>query len=162
MANIITGCRILFSIFLLFFPAFSFRFYFCYISAGLTDMLDGFVARRTGTESEFGSKLDTVADLVFFAVCAIKILAEIRLSVWLWVWILIIAAIKTSNFAVGFAIHKSFVAEHTVLNKATGLLMFLLPLTISFVDIEFGAAVVCAAATAAAVQEGYRIIKRKR
>ncbi len=45
-----------------------------YIIAGIADMADGAVARRTGTVSEFGSRLDTAADTVFAAVCLIKLL----------------------------------------------------------------------------------------
>lgn len=36
-------------------------------SSGFTDMIDGTIARKLGTESEFGSKFDTVADIVFVA-----------------------------------------------------------------------------------------------
>lgn len=64
MANIITAVRIVCSIALLFFPGFSPAFYTLYIVAGISDILDGTVARKTGTISEFGSKLDTVADFV--------------------------------------------------------------------------------------------------
>ena len=65
MANIITFVRILCSIAILFCPVFSVAFYSLYITAGLTDMIDGWVARKTNTVSEFGAKLDTVADFVF-------------------------------------------------------------------------------------------------
>lgn len=41
MANIITGLRIICSVALLFFPAFSPAFYALYIAAGLSDMIDG-------------------------------------------------------------------------------------------------------------------------
>ena len=44
MANIITGCRILCSILLLFVPAFSPLFYILYLVAGFTDMIDGTIA----------------------------------------------------------------------------------------------------------------------
>ena len=44
MANIITGCRILCSIFLLFVPVLSPIFYFLYLVAGFTDMIDGTIA----------------------------------------------------------------------------------------------------------------------
>lgn len=37
-------------------------------------MMDGAVARKTGSVSKFGSKLDSVADFVFIVVCLIKIL----------------------------------------------------------------------------------------
>ncbi|MBQ6440264.1 MAG: CDP-alcohol phosphatidyltransferase family protein [Mogibacterium sp.] len=72
MANIITGIRIVISVMLLFCPALSPVFLIFYIIAGIADMADGAVARKTGTVSEFGSKLDTVADAVFVAVCLIK------------------------------------------------------------------------------------------
>ncbi len=74
MANSITGIRILCSVALLFFPAFSPAFYTLYIVAGVSDMIDGTVARKTGTVSEFGSKLDTVADFVLVVVCLIKLI----------------------------------------------------------------------------------------
>ena len=70
-ANIITGGRILCGIALLFFPVFSPAFYTFYIAAGLSDMIDGTVARKTGTVSAFGSKLDTAADFILAAVCLI-------------------------------------------------------------------------------------------
>ena len=54
MANIVTGCRILCSIFIVFSPAFSVRFYVFYLICGLTDMVDGTIARKTNTDSEFG------------------------------------------------------------------------------------------------------------
>ena len=72
VANIITGIRIICSIAILFFPALSPAFYVLYIIAGISDMIDGAVARKTGTVSEFGSKLDTAADFVLVAVCLIN------------------------------------------------------------------------------------------
>lgn len=64
MANFITSLRIICSITLLFCPALSQVFYVLYIIAGVTDMIDGTVARKTNTVSEFGSRLDTVADFI--------------------------------------------------------------------------------------------------
>ncbi|MBQ1334162.1 MAG: CDP-alcohol phosphatidyltransferase family protein, partial [Clostridia bacterium] len=63
-ANIITGTRILLSIALLFCKAMSPVFYTLYIAAGISDILDGAIARKTNTVSDFGSKLDTAADLI--------------------------------------------------------------------------------------------------
>ena len=68
IANIITLCRIPGSIGLLFCPVFSDRFYVLYLFCGLTDMVDGTIARKTGAVSEFGSSLDTVADFLFVIV----------------------------------------------------------------------------------------------
>jgi len=157
VANTITFFRIAASIVLLFCPVFSPAFYVLYIAAGLSDMLDGFVARKTDTVSEFGARLDTLADFVFVAVCLIKLLPLLSLPAWLYGWIGIIALIKVVNIFSGFAVQKRFVAVHSVMNKATGALLFLLPLTVPAVSPKNSAIVVCAAATFAAIQEGHFI-----
>lgn len=157
MANIITGCRILGSILLLFFPAFSSWFYILYLLCGFTDMIDGSIARKTNSSSKFGARLDTVADFIFAVVCLIKLLPTIQIPSWLWIWIAVIAAIKIINVVSGFACKQRFVVEHTIMNKVTGLLLFLLPLTLSFIELKYSAIVVCCIATFAALQEGHFI-----
>lgn len=157
MANTITVIRIVCSMALLFFPAFSPAFYALYLAAGISDMLDGAVARRTGTVSEFGSKLDTVADFILVLVCFIKLLPIVKIESWMFLWVGIIAAIKMINIISGFVVQKRFVSVHSVMNKITGGLLFALPLTVSVWDLQYSAAVVCSAATFAAIQEGHYI-----
>ena len=137
MANVITGFRITAGLALLFCPVFSLPFYVLYLTSGLSDMVDGVVARRTNTASEFGAKLDTAADFVFVTVCLIRLLPVVEIPAWMCVWIGVIALIKGVNVASGFIVRKRFVTVHTVMNKVTGAL--------------------CAIATFAAVQEGYLI-----
>ena len=122
-------------------------------------MIDGTVARKTGAVSNFGAKLDTASDFVFMAVCVVKLLPKINISVWLWIWIAIIAIVKVINIVMGFIRRKKLVTLHTFLNKITGLLLFLLPLTLQFILPTYSFAVVCTIATIAAIQEGYYIIK---
>ena len=157
MANAITIFRMAASIVLLFCPVFSPAFYAFYIMAGVSDMLDGFVARKTNSSSRFGAKLDTIADYMFVAICLIKLLPVLSIPSWLYGWIGIIALIKVVNIISGFAVQKKFVAVHSVMNKATGALLFLLPLTIPFLSLKYSAIVVCALATFAAIQEGHLI-----
>ena len=83
----------------------------------------------------------------------------INLSIWLWIWIVLIAIIKVLNIICGFAYKKKFVDLHTVLNKITGLLLFLLPITLKFIEPTYSCATVCTIATFAAIQESYYIIK---
>ena len=120
-------------------------------------MLDGFVARKTNTASRFGAKLDTIADYVFVIVCLIKLLPVIRIPIWMYVWIGIITLIKVVNIALGFAVQKTFISVHSAMNKATGVLLFLLPLTIPVLPLKYSAIVVCALATFAAIEEGHLI-----
>ncbi len=153
IANTVTGCRIIGGVLLLFFPAFSVEFYIIYIICGFSDMIDGTVARMTNSVSELGAEIDTVADLVFVSAAFIKVMPTLDITVWLWIWCAVIAAIKIGNIIWGYASVKRFIAFHTVMNKVTGFLLFLLPLTISFFELKYTVIAVCSVATFAAIQE---------
>lgn len=155
VANIITGIRIVLSVALLFCPALSPLFYGLYIAAGFSDMIDGVVARKTNGVSELGSRLDTVADIVFVAACLIKVLPALDIPIWLYIWIAFIAFIKVMNIIVGFRRHKKLISVHSIINKLTGGLLFVFPLTLNFIDLRYSAAIICLIATVAAIQEGY-------
>lgn len=157
MANIITIVRVACSIALLFCPALSTPFYILYLTAGLTDMLDGAVARKTGSVSEFGAQLDTVADLVFAAVCLVKLIPVFPVESWMLAAAGIVALIKIINIISGFVVQKRFVTVHSAMNKLTGGLLFLLPLTARMTCFRYSAAIVCAAAAFAAIREGHFI-----
>ena len=157
MANIITICRIILSVFMLLFSAFSPTFYGLYILAGFTDMIDGAIARKSNTVSEFGSKLDTIADFIFVVVCMIKLLPILNIPLFIWILICTVAVIKVVNVILGYAVYKEFVAMHTLMNKITGLLLFLLPLTLNFIELKYSGSIVCVVAAFAALQEGYYI-----
>lgn len=157
MANAFSYSRIILSVVLLFVPTLSPTFYLLYILAGLTDMIDGAVARKTYTASEFGAKLDTAADLIFAIICLIKIIHFIGIPAWLYVWIAIIALIKLLNIVSGYIMQKKFAAVHTFMNKFTGTILFILPLTFSVIPLKYSGVAVCAIATFAAIQEGHFI-----
>jgi len=159
IANIITGSRVAFSLPLLFIPLSSALFYILYLFCGLTDMIDGAIARKTGAVSKFGARLDTVADFVFMFVCSIKILPLMYIPVWLWVWIIIVALIKIFNIALVFIQKKKLLSIHSVLNKATGFALFLLPLSLAFVETTYSVATACVLTTIAEMQEVYFIAK---
>lgn len=124
-------------------------------------MIDGSVARKTGSVSEFGAGLDTIADFVFVVASITKLFPVLKISIWMWIWIAAISGIKVFNVIYGFIIHKRFVSEHTVINKVTGAILFFIPLTISFIDLNYSGSVVCVIATIAAVHEGLLIKSRK-
>ena len=157
VANLITFCRILGSIGLLFCPVYSACFYGLYIFCGLTDMVDGTIARKTHAASEFGARLDTIADFLFVIASFAKLVPVIRIPVWIWVWAAVIAVVKLVNLVWGILGRKQVPSLHTIANKATGLCLFLLPLTMSIVDPRYTAPVVCVIATISAIQEGYYI-----
>ena len=160
IANIITGSRIVLSLPLLLIPLTSAWFYALYLRCGLSDMIDGTVARRTKSASEFGAKLDTVSDFVFMSVALIKFVPYLHIPIWLWIWIGVVAMIKLGNVVWGFIRTKKLISPHTVLNKITGLSLFLLPVTISFVDLTYTLPIVCTGATGAAMHEWFYMEKK--
>ncbi|MBP3627015.1 MAG: CDP-alcohol phosphatidyltransferase family protein, partial [Clostridia bacterium] len=114
---------------LLFIPITSVWFYILYLFCGLTDMIDGAIARKTGSVSKFGARLDTASDFVFMFVCVVKMLPIIPMPVWLWVWITLIALIKIFNITLVFIRKKKLISIHSVLNKITGFALFFFPLS---------------------------------
>ena len=161
LANILTGLRIFGSVLLVFLPAFSLGFYILYLLCGFTDMIDGTVARMTNSASWFGEKLDTAADIVFLTAAMIKFLPNLSIPLWLWIWGGGIAVIKIGNILLGYVFQKEFAAFHTILNKVTGLLLFLLPLTVSVVEFRYSSIAVCAVATVSAIQESIYAAKKE-
>ncbi len=159
MANVITGFRIIFSFALLLCPTFSIPFYALYISAGFSDMIDGAVARKTGTDSKFGAKLDTIADIVFTAVCMIKILPVIEMPIWIYLWIIGIVFIKLVNVFISYIRLKKLTSVHSVINKVAGAALFLFPLGFSLIDTTLFAAALCVITTAAALHESNSVLR---
>ncbi|MDO4796783.1 MAG: CDP-alcohol phosphatidyltransferase family protein [Coriobacteriales bacterium] len=157
MANALTICRIALSVALLIPAAFSPAFFAIYALAGVTDMLDGYVARRTGTESDLGARLDSVADLALVVVCLAKILPAIAVPMWLWIWVGAIALVKVVNAVSGLVVEKRLVMPHTTANKVAGLVVFLVPFAMPLVGVTIPAIIACTIATFAAVQEGHLI-----
>lgn len=157
LANALTICRIALSVALLIPAAFSPAFFAIYALAGVTDMLDGYVARRTGTESDLGARLDSVADLALVVVCLAKILPAIAVPMWLWIWVGAIALVKVVNAVSGLVVEKRLVMPHTTANKVAGLVVFLVPFAMPLVGVTIPAIIACTIATFAAVQEGHLI-----
>ena len=106
IANLVTGCRMVCSIGMMFFPVFSSGFFAAYLLCGLTDMVDGTIARKTNAVSAFGAQLDSAADLIFVILASIKLLPAMELPGWIWVWGLLILAIKLGNLVCGLTRKK--------------------------------------------------------
>ncbi len=136
----------------------SLPFYVLYTAAGLSDIFDGRIARKTNTTTKFGAKLDTFADIVFAAVVLLKLLPIFELPVWMIVWVGVIALIKLVSIVIGFVRHHTLTAVHSVINKVTGVLVFILPFTIQIINIRYTAGLVCVVATVAAIMESRSIV----
>ena len=152
MPNVISALRIAGSIGLLFCNVTGWPFWTLYALCGISDMVDGWLARKLHAETKAGAILDSVADLSFVACCAIRLLPHLSIPSWLWIWAGIIVVIKLVNQVASLVVFKRFCFPHTVANKLTGFLLFLAVPTLFWTVIPV--AVVAAVATFAAIQEG--------
>ena len=153
IANIVTSIRILSSVCMLCSSVFSPLFYSMYLLCGFTDMIDGTIARKTNAVSSFGSQLDSIADLLFLAAASIKILPAIYIPDWLWFSILVVFIMKMAAAIWRYILGQQFMLQHTLMNKLTGVLLFLLPLSLNFIEIKYSAGIVCTVAVLSAIQE---------
>ncbi|WP_410514951.1 CDP-alcohol phosphatidyltransferase family protein [Paenibacillus sp. BR2-3] len=154
IANIISISRIilLFSLFFSFSNALLFSA--LYLICGLSDVLDGFIARKTGTESELGARLDSIADLILFGVITVSVILWLGSEILIFMPLIIITAlVRCANIAIAAYKYHSFVILHTWGNKITGILLFMAPpLFILFQEFAIFW-LVCIAAVLSAVEE---------
>lgn len=155
LPNVISVLRVAGSIGLLFCDVAGWMFWALYALCGISDMVDGWLARRLHAESNTGAILDSVSDFLFVACCAIRLSPVLVIPTWLWIWAGIIAIIKIVNQISALIVYKRFCFPHTLANKLTGLLLFLtVPgMFWSLIPVSTAAAI----ATFAAVQEGHFI-----
>ena len=157
-ANAITVSRVPLSLAMLVLSPRSVPFTACYLLCGVTDIMDGFVARKLHAESEKGAMLDSMADMLFSVIYAVKILPLLNIPLWSWIWTAIIAAIKITGIFIASRNAHRLMIEHSFGNKLTGLLLYLLPLSVWAVDVKYGAVLVCIAATLTVIIELYKEI----
>ena len=161
LPNAISALRFLGAVCLLFFGVESCAFWVIYFVCGLSDMADGYLARKLGCESKTGALLDSLADLVFAVCCCFKLIPALAFPRWLWIWGGVIVATKVINQISALVMFKKFVFPHTIANKVTGVLLFVgVPLTV-FLESIVPIVVIAVVATFAAVQEGHFIRTKK-
>ena len=153
LANAVTISRMAFAVGMLISPPFSIVFWLCYFCGGLSDILDGPIARRLRQTSAAGARLDSVADMIFAASIGIFVLLHIPLPTWLWLCALAIALLRGVSYGIGFYKFRVFSAPHTYLNKATGALLFAFPLLYTLLGLSAAGAFVCLVAFLAAAEE---------
>ena len=163
IANIITLLRIAGTLSVLFTEPLSPAFLIIYTITGLTDVLDGWVARRTNTAGSFGARLDSIADLLFYAVmlfCISPFLFKI-LPGHIWYAAAAVLILRLSAYITAALKYRRFASLHTYLNKLTGAAVFLIPYTLTKPYSVFYCMTVCAVAAVASAEELAIHLKRK-
>ena len=155
--NLLSMSRIVLCLPLLIVDAMTIPFWVIYLIAGLTDMLDGFLARRWGVESKFGGRLDSLADFVFVIAVGYKLFPYLKLPTALWMMIGFIALVKIINAICSYVVKHRIEYLHTKANKLTGFLLFIGMMAIGqsfFVPVAW---MIACIALFAAIQEGHFI-----
>ncbi len=122
--NAITALRLLCAAAMLFTNADRGLFWILYALCGISDVLDGALARGLHAESRLGSWLDSIAGLAFTAVCAVQLLPRLHLPAGLWICIAVIAALQISAIIAARHRHCSPEQHHSIANRLAGLLLF--------------------------------------
>lgn len=138
LPNFITSFRIIGTFCLLFVKPLSPLFFIIYTLSGFSDVLDGFIARKMNLISEFGSKLDSIADLFFYAIMIIKVFPVLlkKLPNIFWLVLALVLVLRLSAYILAAIKYKKFTSLHTWLNKATGFMVFLIPYVINTIIFE--------------------------
>ena len=155
--DLLSMSRIVLCLPLLLVDAMTLPFWILYLIAGLTDMVDGFLARRWGVESKFGARLDSLADFVFVLTVGYKFFPLLKLPATLWMMIGLIALVKMVNAICSYVVRHRIEYLHTKANKLTGLLLFIGMMAIGqsyFISVAWAIACI---ALFAAIQEGHYI-----
>ena len=127
--NFITCIRILGTAILLFIEPFTIGFFVLYTVCGVTDILDGLIARKCNAISELGSKLDSIADIFYYMVMVFKILPVLVkiLPVYVWYMLFGVVVIRVLSYLIAAVRYRCLASHHTYLNKVSGFSAFLAP-----------------------------------
>ena len=158
LPNILSSLRIVGAVALLLSNVPGILFWMLYIVCGISDIADGWLARKLKCVTKRGALLDSVADICFVACCAWKLLPILELPQWLWLWAGVIVAIKAVNQFSTLVMYGHCCFPHTTANKWSGFLLFIaVPMTFwSIAPIT----IVASVATFAAIHENYFIRTR--
>jgi len=130
--NIITSCRIFLSLGLLLIDFRSVLFILVYLICGLTDLLDGYIARRIGSETLLGAKLDSIADLFMSGMIIITVMKQNQITMLIFAGIIIVFILRIGNAVFSKIKFRKISLIHTIANKLTGLFFFFCPLVYTF------------------------------
>lgn len=151
--NIISALRIGLSLSLLFVKPLDAAFIIIYLVCGLSDALDGFIARKTHSTSKLGEKLDSAADFILFAVLLWVLFPIIHPSLLIITWVVSIAAVRVISIAAVLIRYRTLGLLHTYGNKITGFILFALPLSLAVFKPDLPVFIICTAASLSALEE---------
>lgn len=157
VADFFTYLRMLCAVILLFLTPLGLPFLLIYALSGLSDALDGFFARKLNQVSPWGARLDSAADLLLYITVLVRLIPALRenLPRWFWYIVALILLLRLSAYLLSAVKFHRFASEHTLLNKASSILIFPVPFLLRLGFFPWYAALCCLVAGVAAAQELY-------
>ena len=153
LPNCISISRIVFSLLLIFVKPLSIVFCGIYIICGLSDIFDGLIARKSGTTSILGAKLDSFADMIMIIVLLFILYPVVNPPANILLWIVSITIVRLSAMAVALKKYKTFASLHTWGNKITGLILFIFPILLLRIPTTALMYIICTVASISAIEE---------
>lgn len=127
-ANMLSAARVIAAISLFFFNEIKAPFIIIFVFCGLTDLLDGQIARKLNTTSTLGALLDTIGDmLTYFGLAKILIMQHL-VPLWAIIWVILILAGNVVGGVIAKKRFGEFYLVHSFFGRVIGGLLFLLPL----------------------------------
>lgn len=133
-----------------------------YILCGISDVADGYIARRMKAETNLGAKLDSIADVALYAFIVFMLISWTNMlsdKIVLYTLALIII-IKSANLFITRIKFKQWNILHTLGNKSIGLIVYL-SMPIFYFQPDFSPSIsltICILAIIAALEESLILI----
>lgn len=153
IANLITIIRILGTMAFMFIKPFSKLFFIIYFICGISDVLDGIVARKMNLVSKKGQILDSIADFFMFIVLLFVFIINFRVPLLIIYWVVAITIIRLISLFFGFMRYKELAFLHTYANKLTGVALFCFPFMYVGLGMYTSAILVCSIGSISALEE---------
>ena len=160
--NIISIFRLVFSCILFFVVDNITLLFTLYILCGISDIADGYIARRMKAETNLGAKLDSIADVTLYAFIVFMLISQTDIlndKVTLYTLALTVI-IKSANLFITRLKFKQWNILHTLGNKSIGLIVYLsMPIFYFQPDISsFITLIICIIAVIASLEESLILI----
>ncbi len=124
-------------------------FTFC----SVTDVLDGYIARKYDICSESGEVIDSIADFAVVMAMLLVLIPTLPWDPWMIQLIALIATIRGISLCIGAIRFGKAALLHTYLNKSAGFLLRVAPFFIPFCDLGAVVLVVCSVSLVGAIED---------
>ncbi|MCL2764666.1 MAG: CDP-alcohol phosphatidyltransferase family protein [Treponema sp.] len=124
--NLLSLLRFILSFSLLFIWDIKYLLFSIILLCGLTDIIDGFIAKKLNQKTVIGAWLDSIADFTFYIIltlCALFYESDILME--LKYYVIIITSIKIISIIICLIKYRKFGFLHTLGNKITGIILFI-------------------------------------